>query len=123
MAQLKKFKEGDEIMARGRWKSPFIVEVIYRGYIVAVNRRFPNSPQFLFIYPYKHIVYHGSYRYLKYGVNSKTSIREFIDEVIKGNQHFDTEVGVPEELILSEEAFIRNERREQIRCVDDVEDI
>ena len=40
MEKLKKLEIGDKITTRGeRWKTPFEVEVIYKGYIVAVNRK------------------------------------------------------------------------------------
>ena len=53
MVKLRQYKLGDEIYTRedGRWKTPFIVEVIHRGFIVAVNRKSKSNPQFLFIEP------------------------------------------------------------------------
>lgn len=117
MVKLKQFKLGDEIrtIEGSRWKTPFIVEVIYRGYIVAVNRRSKMNPQFMFIKTYTNEVYTGSSKYMKYGVFGKESIREFIDGVIKGEYKLDKATCVPTYLILSEEAFDKNETREQVR--------
>ena len=117
MVKLRQFSLGDEIYTKegGRWKTPFIVEVIYRGYIVAVNRKSKMNPQFLFIKTYANEVYNGSSRFLKYGVNNKTSIKEFIDGVIRGEYVLERDTCTPLHMILDESAFIQNERREQVR--------
>lgn len=115
MVRLKKFDLGDEIKTReGAWKSSFIVEVIYRGYIVAVNRKSSKNPVFLFINTYSREVFYGSSRFQKYGVDNKTSIKEFIDNIIRHEIVLENDTNVPLELILSEEAFEKNERREQV---------
>ena len=120
MVKLREYKLGDEIYTRqgGRWKTPFIVEVIYKGYIVAVNRQLKTNPQFLFIKTYANEVYNGSARFLKYGLSNKTEIKEFIDGVIRHEYVLDKEVCSPIHLILDDSEFIRNERREQVRYGD-----
>lgn len=120
MVKLKQYTLGDEIYTKdgGRWKTPFIVEVIYKGFVVAVNRRSKSNPQFLFIKTYANEVYNGSSRFLKYGVNNKTSIKEFIDGVIKGEYILGRETCTPTHMILAESEFIRNERREQVHYGD-----
>ena len=125
MAKLKKYQINDEIwtIKGGRWRTPFTVEVIYKGYVVAVNRRSQYNPQFLFIRTYANEVYTGSSRFLKYGVNTKTSIKEYIDGVIKGDYIMEKDTCYPLELILDEGEFIRNERREQVRCSEDVDNL
>lgn len=116
MVKLKQLSLGDELYTKegGRWKTPFIVEIIYRGFIVAVNRKSKTNPQFLFIKTYTNEVYNGSSRFLKYGVNNKTSIKEFIDGVIMGDYKLEKDTCTPAHLILDESAFIQNERREQV---------
>lgn len=116
MVKLKQFNLGDEIYTRedGRWKTPFIVEVIYKGFIVAVNRRSKYNPQFLFIRTYSNEVYNGSARFLKYGVDNKTSIKQFIDRIHSGEVILEKDTCTPAHLILAENAFIQNERREQV---------
>lgn len=125
MAKLKKYKINDEIWTRkgGRWRTPFKVEVIYKGYIVAVNRKSTYNPQFLFIRTYANEAYTGSSRFLKYGVNTRQSIRDFIDGVIDGTYKLERDTCYPLDLILDEGEFERNERREQIRCTEDVADL
>lgn len=117
MVKLKEYKLGDEIYTRqgGKWKTPFIVEVIYRGFIVAVNRKSKMFPQFLFIKTYANEVYNGSSRFLKYGVNNKSSIKEFIDGVIKGDYKLEKDTCTPINLMLADSEFITNEKREQVR--------
>ena len=41
MVKLRQYKLGDQIKTRegGRWRTPFTVEVIYKGFVVAVNRQ------------------------------------------------------------------------------------
>lgn len=114
MVRLKRFKIGDQIFTKDRWKSPFIVEVIHKGFVVAVNRKSTINPVFLFIKTYTGEVYFGSSRFLKYGVNTKTSIREYIDETLKGTYIFEKDNCVPAELFLKESAFDIHERREQV---------
>lgn len=120
MVKLRQYKLGDEIYTRegGRWKKPFIVEVIYKGFVVAVNRQLKSNPQFLFIKTYANEVYNGSSRFLKYGVNDKTSIKEFIDGVIRGKYILEREICAPVHMILADSEFIRNERREQVNYGD-----
>lgn len=117
MVTLKKYKVGDEIWTKegGRWKTPFIVEVIYKGWIVAVNRKSKSNPQFLFIKTYANEVYNGSSRFMKYGVNNKTSIKDFIDSVLRGEIRLEKDTCAPIHMILSEREFIIPERREQIK--------
>lgn len=120
MVKLKQYSIGDEIYTRdgGRWKTPFIVEVIYKGFVVAVNRKSKSNPQFLFIKTYANEVYNGSSRFLKYGVNNKTSIKEFIDGVIRGEYFLERETCTPVHMILAESEFLKNERREQVHYGD-----
>lgn len=117
MVKLKEYKLGDEIYTKdgGRWKTPFIVEVIYRGFIVAVNRRSKTNPQFLFIKTYANEVYNGSSRFIKYGIDNKSSIKEFIDGVIMGKYILEKDTCTPINMILADTEFIQNERREQVR--------
>lgn len=117
MVKLKQYNLGDEIYTRegGRWKTPFIVEVIYKGFVVAVNRQSKSNPQFLFIKTYANEVYNGSSRFLKYGINNKTSIKEFIDGVIKGEYVLDRDTCAPVNMILADNEFESLERREQVR--------
>ena len=116
MEKLKKLEIGDKITTRGeRWKTPFEVEVIYKGYIVAVNRRSKIYSQFLFIRTYANEVYTGSSRFLKYGINSKQSIMRFIDDIIRGEVKLERDTCVPITMILSDECFIQHERREQVK--------
>lgn len=117
MVKLKQYKLGDEIYTRegGRWKTPFIVEVIYKGYIVAVNRKSKSNPQFLFIRTYANEVYNGSSRFQKYGVDNKSSIKDFIDGVIRGEFVLDKSTCTPIHMILADSEFLQNERREQVR--------
>lgn len=121
MVKLKEYKLGDEIYTKedGRWKTPFIVEVIYKGYVVAVNRKLKTNPQFLFIKTYANEVYNGSSRFLKYGIDNKTSIKEFIDGVISGEYVLEKEICTPVNLILADSEFLKNERREQIHYGND----
>ena len=116
MVKLRQYKLGDEIRTRedGRWKSPFVVEVIYRGWIVAVNRKNKSNPQFLFIKTYANEVYNGSSRFLKYGINSKTSIKECIDNIIKGEFKLEKDTCTPIHLMLADSEFDIPERREQV---------
>lgn len=115
MERLKKFKLGDLITTKGnRWKTPFVVEVIYRGYIVAVNRKSKIYPQFMFIRTYSNEVYTGSSRFLKYGINRSESIKQFIDDINKGIYKLERDTCYPMELILSDDCFERYERREQV---------
>lgn len=120
MVKLREYKLGDEIHTRqgGRWKTPFIVEVIYKGYIVAVNRQLKTNPQFLFIKTYANEVYNGSARFMKYGLNSKTEIKQFIDAVIRHEIILEKDTCTPIQLMLDDNEFIRNERREQVRYGD-----
>lgn len=113
MVKLKRFNLGDSIFTN-RWKAPFIVEVIHKGFIVAVNRKSTVNPVFLFIKTYAGEVYFGSSRFLKYGINNKTSIKEYIDELLKGTYQLEKDNCVPMDLILKESAFQVNERREQV---------
>lgn len=115
VAKLKKFQVGDLIYTRGsRWKTPFVVEVIYGGFIVAVNRKSPLFPQFLFIKPYSNEVYSGSSRFQKYGVDTKSSIIPFIDSIHKGEYILQRDTCYPIEMILRDDCFIQYERREQV---------
>lgn len=120
MVKLKEYKLGDEIRTKqgGRWKTPFIVEVIYRGFIVAVNRQLKTNPQFLFIKTYANEVYNGSARFLKYGMNSKTEIKQFIDGVLRGEYILEKDTCTPIHLILDDSAFIQYEKREMVRYGD-----
>lgn len=120
MEKLKKFKLGDLITTKGdRWKTPFVVEVIYKGFIVAVNRRGKMFTSFMFIKSYSREVYTGSAKYLKYGLDSAGSIRDFIDDVNKGVYKLDKDTCYPVELILSKDCFENYERREQVRYESD----
>lgn len=116
MVKLKQYKLGDEIYTRegGRWKTPFIVEVIYKGFVVAVNRKSKSNPQFLFIKTYANEVYNGSSRFTKYGIDNKTSIKEFIDGVIRGEYKLERDACAPVHMILADSEFLQNERREQV---------
>ncbi len=115
MVKLRKFQEGDLIHTRGnRWKTPFTVEVIYGGFIVAVNRKSPLFPQFLFIRPYTNQVFSGSSRFMKYGVDKKSSIKPFIDSIHRGDYKLEMDTCYPVELILGDDCFIQYERREQV---------
>ena len=104
MVKLREYKLGDEIHTRqgGRWKTPFIVEVIHKGYVVAVNRQLKTNPQFLFIKTYANEVYNGSARFLKYGLGSKAEIKEFIDSVIRNEHRLDKDTCTPVHLILAD---------------------
>lgn len=116
MVKLRQYKLGDEIWTRpgGRWKTPFIVEVIYKGWIVAVNRKLKSNPQFLFIRTYTNEVYNGSSRFMKYGVNSKTSIKGFIDGIIRGEYKLEKDTCTPIHMMLADTEFDIPERREQV---------
>lgn len=120
MVKLKEYKLGDEIYTRegGRWKTPFIVEVIHKGFVVAVNRRLKSNPQFMFIKTYANEVYTGSSRFLKYGIDSKTSIKEFIDDIVRKQVYLPKDTCAPTSIILADSEFIRNERREQVHYGD-----
>lgn len=114
--KLKKFQIGDLVYTRGdRWKTPFVVEVIYGGFIVAVNRKSPLFPQFLFIKPYSNEVYSGSSRFQKYGVDTKSSIIPFIQSIHKGEYVLDKDTCYPTDMILGDDCFEQYERREQVR--------
>ena len=120
MVKLREYKLGDEIYTRegGRWKTPFIVEVIYKGYVVAVNRKLKSNPQFLFIRTYANEVYNGSARFLKYGVDNKTSIKQFIDRILSNEVILERDTCTPIHMILAESEFLKNERREQVHYAD-----
>lgn len=113
MVKLKHFNIGDKISTK-KWKTPFIVEVIYKGYVVATIRKSTYNTVFLFIKTFSNQVYFGSSKFSKYGVNTKTSIKKYIDELILGNYTLDPSNCVPVELLLEESAFITRERREQV---------
>ena len=116
MAKLKRFELCDKIYTKGdRWKTPFEVEVIYKGYIVAVNRKSKIYPQFMFIKTYANEVYTGSSRFLKYGINNKQSIMRFIDDVIKNEIKLEKDTCVPANMILADSCFETYERREQVK--------
>lgn len=116
MVKLRQYNIGDEIYTREgvRWKTPFIVEVIYKGFVVAVNRRSKSNPQFLFIKTYANEVYNGSSRFLKYGIDNKSSIKEFIDGVLRGEYILEKDACTPVHMILADSEFLTNERREQV---------
>lgn len=120
MVKLREYKLGDQIKTRegGRWRTAFTVEVIYKGFVVAVNRQSRTNPQFLFIKTYANEVYNGSSRFLKYGVDNKTSIKAFIDGVIRGEYILEKDICTPVNMMLAESEFITNERREQIHYED-----
>lgn len=117
MVKLKHLKLGDEVWTKdgGRWKTPFIVEVIHKGWIVAVNRRSKTNPQFLFIKTYANEVYNGSSRFLKYGINNKTSIKEFIDSILRNEVRLEKDTCTPIHMILADTMFDIPERREQVK--------
>lgn len=115
MVELKKFKIGDQIITKARWKCPFIVEVIYKDFVVAVNRRSTINPVFLFIKTYTGEVYFGSSRFLKHGINNKTSIKKFIDKISIGEYKFNKDNCIPAELFFTETAFNIKERKEQVK--------
>lgn len=117
MVKLKRFKLGDKIFTT-RWKSPFVVEVIYKGWVVAVNRKSTYNAVFLFIRTYTGEVYFGSSRFMKYGVNGKNSIKSFIDDILKGAYVLEKDNCVPMSLILTDSAFEKRERREQVKYGD-----
>lgn len=116
MVKLRQYQLGDEIKTLGdRWKTPFTVEVIHKGYVVAVNRRQAKNPVFLFIKTYSREVFYGSSRFLKYGITTKKDIREFIEAVIRNEYKLEYDNCASVDHILDESEFIKNERREQIR--------
>ena len=114
MVTLRRYKLGDEIKTN-RWVTPFVVEVIYKGFIVAINRKQAKNPIFLFIRTYTNEVSHGSSRFLKYGMATKKEIRDFIDGIIRREFTFNAENGTSVELLLEEGEFKQNERREQVK--------
>lgn len=111
--KLKKYEIGDSIKTK-KWNSPFIVEEIYKGWVVAVNRKNIHYPIFLFIQTYKGLVYHGSVNFMKYGLKKKTEIKPFLDQVISREIQLEQENCVPFNLILAEEEFNPYEKREQV---------
>lgn len=114
MVKLKRFQVGDRIFTN-RWIDPFIVEVIYKGFVVAVNRRSTLYPVYLFIKTYSDEVYHGSSRFMKYGVSDGPTIKKFIDGVLKGDYVLDKDNCVPAGLLLKKSCFETFEIREQIK--------
>ena len=115
MVKLKKYELGDLIKTKDeyKWKSPFVVDLIHKGYIVAINKKSVNWV-FLFIKSYSGEVFYGSSRFLKYGLKTKQEIRDFIDSIIMGEIKFEYDNCTSVELILDETEFERNERREQV---------
>lgn len=116
MVKLKKYELGDEIKTNGeyRWKTPFVVEIIYRGYVVAINKKSINWV-FLFIKTYTGEVFYGSSRFLKYGIKTKQDIKDFIDDIIRGEKKFEYDNCSSYKLILDKGEFEQNERREQVK--------
>ena len=51
---------------------------------------------------------------MKYGVNSKTSIKEFIDGIIRGEYKLEKDTCTPIHMILADTEFDIPERREQV---------
>ena len=117
MVKLRELQLGDEVYVKdtSRWKKPFIVEVIHRGYIVAVNRQSKMFPVFLFIKTFANEAYTGSSRFLKYGIYNKASIKEFINGIVAGDYKLEKDTCVPINMLLADRMFIQNEKREQVR--------
>lgn len=113
MVKLKKYEVGDAILTK-KWNSPFYVEVIYKGYVVAVNKK-SRMWVFLFIKTYTGEVYYGSSRFLKYGIKNKQDIKDFIDGVVMGDYVLEKDTCVPFTLILDEKEFDEYEKRNQVR--------
>lgn len=113
VGKLRKYEIGDQIKTR-KWNSPFIVEEIYKGWVVAVNRKNKHYPIFLFIKTYTGQIFHGSVNFMKYGLKDKKDIKPFIEQIIRREVVLESENCVPYNLLLAEEEFYNYERREQI---------
>lgn len=115
MVRLKKYNVDDLIKTKqAYWKTPFKVEVIHMGYVVAVNKKTVNWV-FLFIKTYTGEVFYGSSRFLKYGIKNRQDIKDFIEDVVRGEIVLEKDACVPFQLILDEGEYEVNEKREQVR--------
>lgn len=114
MVKLKRLELGDTLKTF-KWTTPFTVELVYKGFVVAINRKQAKNPIFLFIKTYTNEVFYGSSRFLKYGMTTKKEIRDYIDGIIRKEFTFDYDNCTSVEYMFEEGAFQQNERRDQIR--------
>ena len=113
VGKLKKYEIGDTIKTK-KWNSPFVVEEIYKGWVVAVNRKNVHYPIFLFIKTYSGQIYYGSVNFMKYGLKNKKDIKPFIDQILRREVVLESSNCVPCNLLLAEEEFGLYERRDQV---------